>query len=429
MLNGLFSFFSPLSVGLAAIQMNAKLLAMQQNELHQSALSGAALSRDASSLYAGLLTQHVLASRLAQPANNIFASQVFPWQMTGAPSPILGSHDDSGISNIDYDGYNVDSNMSTPNNNNHHHRLHHHQMRNARVALFSSYGSIDEHDVNSPMTSDTSAQSLSSCSSSNKSMSPSLMPSLTKTFTCKTCYRSFGYKHVLQNHERTHTGEKPFACKMCEKRFTRDHHLKTHMRLHTGEKPYHCDFCDRQFVQVANLRRHLRVHTGEKPNVCELCNARFSDSNQLKAHRSMHENEPGYVPATPLTSSSSSSMSSSSPTDSMPRFGRPTSLQQMYESHLADTMDRMSAITADDEMPLDLSLPGSNGSMRNLSQPSHHQMEPEDLSMHMHSANMRLNISDDYDLDTLDDAATLNRLRNHRNHWWNHSKKCYLNGS
>ncbi|CAL4113688.1 unnamed protein product, partial [Meganyctiphanes norvegica] len=112
-----------------------------------------------------------------------------------------------------------------------------------------------------------------------------------RVFTCKVCNRSFGYKHVLQNHERTHTGEKPFECKECHKRFTRDHHLKTHMRLHTGEKPYHCTHCDRQFVQVANLRRHLRVHTGERPYACELCVSRFSDSNQLKAHMLIHKGE------------------------------------------------------------------------------------------------------------------------------------------
>lgn len=112
-----------------------------------------------------------------------------------------------------------------------------------------------------------------------------------RTFQCPVCHRCFGYKHVLQNHERTHTGEKPFECKTCEKRFTRDHHLKTHMRLHTGEKPYHCTHCDRQFVQVANLRRHLRVHTGERPYACELCESKFSDSNQLKAHMLIHKNE------------------------------------------------------------------------------------------------------------------------------------------
>lgn len=110
-----------------------------------------------------------------------------------------------------------------------------------------------------------------------------------KQFPCNICHRSFGYKHVLQNHERTHTGEKPFECKECHKRFTRDHHLKTHMRLHTGEKPYHCSHCERQFVQVANLRRHLRVHTGERPYACSLCTSRFSDSNQLKAHVLIHE--------------------------------------------------------------------------------------------------------------------------------------------
>lgn len=83
-----------------------------------------------------------------------------------------------------------------------------------------------------------------------------------KIFQCKICQKTFGYKHVLQNHEKTHTGEKSHVCNVCNKRFRRDHHLKVHQRLHTGVRPYSCTFpnCDRQFVQVANLRRHLKTH-------------------------------------------------------------------------------------------------------------------------------------------------------------------------
>lgn len=36
------------------------------------------------------------------------------------------------------------------------------------------------------------------------------IPGRNKVFECKTCNRKFGYKHVLQNHERIHTG-KPIA--------------------------------------------------------------------------------------------------------------------------------------------------------------------------------------------------------------------------
>lgn len=75
----------------------------------------------------------------------------------------------------------------------------------------------------SPPTTGSSPQSTGSIDHPNTSagsggIAPSIPAPKTKTanrdkiFTCTVCGRDFHYKHVLQNHERTHTGEKPFAC-------------------------------------------------------------------------------------------------------------------------------------------------------------------------------------------------------------------------
>jgi len=148
-----------------------------------------------------------------------------------------------------------------------------------------------------------------------------------KKYPCGLCDKSFDYKHVLQNHNRTHTGEKPYQCPQCQKRFTRDHHLKTHIRLHTGEKPFGCAVCNKRFVQVANLRRHERVHSGErpfrcghddpefpdqpeaKPFGCATCGARF----RRKRHRNDHKCFGGAVVDESSTSSAASAARSPTP--------------------------------------------------------------------------------------------------------------------
>ncbi|XP_025207160.1 protein krueppel-like [Melanaphis sacchari] len=134
---------------------------------------------------------------------------------------------------------------------------------------------------------DETSSVASSASSSNPPSSS--RPRQTRPFKCTVCGKEFGYKHVLQNHERTHTGEKPFVCSVCNKCFTRDHHLKTHVRLHTGEKPFWCPHCNRFFVQVANLRRHLKTHTGETTYPCEYCVAFFETAVELKDHKRQHK--------------------------------------------------------------------------------------------------------------------------------------------
>lgn len=143
--------------------------------------------------------------------------------------------------------------------------LHAHQV-NEKLKNNNNYMDDEDHKKNMSFRSQgsTSTPISSPASHSGDSLEGCDKKEATKVkvFQCKICEKTFGYKHVLQNHEKTHTGEKSHVCSVCNKRFRRDHHLKVHQRLHTGVRPYSCTFvnCDRQFVQVANLRRHMKTH-------------------------------------------------------------------------------------------------------------------------------------------------------------------------
>lgn len=500
----------------------------QNSPLSPSSLVAAALPPEATNLYAGLFsaatgspmnmltpqmiaanqTAALLAARLNSTTSNFYSHSLFPWQMPpmgNSPpispiSPALSiksakkiNSNNNIVTTTSEDAKKFELNLNhlvdnetnaaklvglTTKKLNNRKATTFKKKRNQ--ILYQPYTNLETSPTTaispgpiSPPTSGSSPQSIGSIehqspSSSSIHATPNKEPTRDKSFTCQTCNRSFGYKHVLQNHERTHTGEKPFACPECDKRFTRDHHLKTHMRLHTGEKPYRCNHCDRQFVQVANLRRHLRVHTGEKPYACDRCDAKYSDSNQLKAHLAIHKDEKPFqcetcnasfrrshhlanhkcanAPLTPATSpvisienksvtsrSETSDRSLDLSTQSANLFKRfklnqnlstvqqTQALQQIYESTLSTIIEN-----SNHELPLDLSVESNSESSekrnRKSSDPRHivrmpkpvkvetpesEQNEPEDLSMHSPRSESPLLSEEDFD--DLDDAEALNR--------------------
>ncbi|CAG4933253.1 unnamed protein product [Parnassius apollo] len=141
---------------------------------------------------------------------------------------------------------------------------------------------------------------------------------------CVICGLLVTSPSAMQNHMRTHTGEKPFSCSFCDSKFPTKGSLKrhndtyhaererkftcetcgnsffrkndiiTHMRVHSGERPYVCPFCSKRFRQVASLIRHKRTHTGEKPYSCPICDKKFADKNLVRKHQSVHSDEKNF---------------------------------------------------------------------------------------------------------------------------------------
>ena len=77
---------------------------------------------------------------------------------------------------------------------------------------------------------------------------------------------------------------------MCERRFTQLSHLQQHMRTHTGDKPYKCQQsgCSKAFSQLSNLQSHLRSHMTDRPFRCCSCYKCFSDEAALRDHIPKH---------------------------------------------------------------------------------------------------------------------------------------------
>ncbi|XP_017590611.1 PREDICTED: zinc finger protein 341 [Corvus brachyrhynchos] len=49
-------------------------------------------------------------------------------------------------------------------------------------------------------------------------------------------------------------------CTYCDKAFTKNFDLQQHIRSHTGEKPFQCIVCGRAFAQKSNVKKHMQTH-------------------------------------------------------------------------------------------------------------------------------------------------------------------------
>ncbi|PVV00863.1 hypothetical protein BB560_004735 [Smittium megazygosporum] len=120
--------------------------------------------------------------------------------------------------------------------------------------------------------------------SKSESCIPKLEPNLTnlsnslsneqlvsKEYSCSFCDKVYRKPSKLQEHIRSHTGERPFKCTFpgCDKTFIRQSHLSVHNRTHYSDlkNKYKCNFenCSAAFNTNQHLKRHLTIHSNSNP--------------------------------------------------------------------------------------------------------------------------------------------------------------------
>ncbi|CAK1547899.1 unnamed protein product [Leptosia nina] len=109
-----------------------------------------------------------------------------------------------------------------------------------------------------------------------------------KPYQCSKCSKRFTQQGGLQQHMRSHTGDRPFSCTYCPKAFTQKSGLDQHLRIHTKTKPYKCVICSKAFCQSVHLQQHMRTHTNVAPFQCIVCEKRFKQSSHLNYHLKYH---------------------------------------------------------------------------------------------------------------------------------------------
>lgn len=101
-------------------------------------------------------------------------------------------------------------------------------------------------------------------------------------------------KPILVNGELVSYTKKRYRCTFtgCDKGYTKPSRLEEHERSHTGQRPFVCDTCNKSYLRETHLQAHTRSHLPEssRPLVCELpnCGKRFWTSQHLRAHTTWH---------------------------------------------------------------------------------------------------------------------------------------------
>nr|XP_018913321.1 PREDICTED: zinc finger protein 341-like [Bemisia tabaci] len=140
-----------------------------------------------------------------------------------------------------------------------------------------------------------------------------------KQLKCPYCNKVLNKNFDLEQHIRSHTGERPFQCIVCGRAFVQKSHVKKHMASHKvwpmpittlvksevltdSRKPnamsqsYGCQFCSEVFLTFRELKVHRVSHADRKVYKCiqNVCEWTSPDLDAFLEHLSFHDEDAKY---------------------------------------------------------------------------------------------------------------------------------------
>ncbi|XP_045541303.1 zinc finger protein OZF-like [Papilio machaon] len=113
---------------------------------------------------------------------------------------------------------------------------------------------------------------------------------------CPDCGKTFSRKIYMKNHYKlVHMKESKHYCEICNKYFISGYSLRTHRKsVHERKYPPKnkiCDICGKGFNTNRILNNHKRTHTGEKPFQCSYCPSAFAQKTAKIYHEKKHHKD------------------------------------------------------------------------------------------------------------------------------------------